>query len=139
MSCVHNPTFISYAQVHRCVLCTTPSCIQIGAVSYDRQGVADHAANLASTIQGNLKRSLEAMGVVCGVVYVEYVYGRWGGWVGIWHCCCYGCAPSVVMVVNQVDTAAAACMDSILHLLYCNTSRSVLYNTQTVATNTRVL
>lgn len=37
---------------------------QIGAVNYDRQGVADHASNLASTIQGNLKRSLEAMGVV---------------------------------------------------------------------------
>lgn len=38
--------------------------LQIGAVSYDRQAIADHAANLATTIQGNLKRSLEAIGVV---------------------------------------------------------------------------
>lgn len=37
--------------------------IQIGAVTYDRQAIADHASNLASTIQGNLKRSLEAIGV----------------------------------------------------------------------------
>lgn len=37
---------------------------QVGAVSYDRQGIADHASKLASTIQGNLKRSLEAIGVV---------------------------------------------------------------------------
>lgn len=37
--------------------------IQIGSVSYDRQPIADHAANLASTIQGNLARSLEAIGV----------------------------------------------------------------------------
>merc|ERR1719364_138366 len=34
-----------------------------GEVSYDRQGVADHASNLASTIQGNLKNSLVALGV----------------------------------------------------------------------------
>ena len=34
-------------------------------MSYERQPIADHAINLASTIQGNLKRSLEAIGVVC--------------------------------------------------------------------------
>lgn len=33
-------------------------------MSFDRQGVADHATQLANTIQGNLKRSLEALGVV---------------------------------------------------------------------------
>jgi len=36
---------------------------QVGSVSFDRQGIADHAQNLANTIQGNLKRSLEALGV----------------------------------------------------------------------------
>lgn len=38
--------------------------LQVGSVEYDRQGIADHAINLASTIQLNLKRSLEAIGVV---------------------------------------------------------------------------
>ena len=33
-------------------------------MSYERQPIADHAINLASTIQLNLKRSLEALGVV---------------------------------------------------------------------------
>ena len=33
-------------------------------MSYERQPIADHAINLASTIQNNLKRSLEAIGVV---------------------------------------------------------------------------
>ncbi len=33
-------------------------------MSFDREGVAQHAAQLASGIQGNLKRSLEALGVV---------------------------------------------------------------------------
>jgi dihydrolipoamide dehydrogenase len=33
-------------------------------VTYERQPIADHATNLAATIQGNLKRSLEAIGVV---------------------------------------------------------------------------
>eukprot|EP00803_Ostreobium_quekettii_P009717 evm.model.scf_343.7 EVM.evm.TU.scf_343.7 scf_343:49724-51340(+) len=37
--------------------------IQVQGVSYDRQAIADHAANLAGTIQGNLQRSLEALGV----------------------------------------------------------------------------
>lgn len=34
-----------------------------GDVSYDRQGIADHATNLAATIRGNLQRSMEALGV----------------------------------------------------------------------------
>jgi dihydrolipoamide dehydrogenase len=38
--------------------------LQIGSVSFDRQGVADHASQLANNIQGNLKRSLEGLGVV---------------------------------------------------------------------------
>lgn len=38
--------------------------VQVGAVSFDRQGIADHATNLAKTVQSNLKRSLEALGVV---------------------------------------------------------------------------
>jgi dihydrolipoamide dehydrogenase len=37
--------------------------IQIGAVSFERQKIADHAAQLAKTIQGNLARSLESIGV----------------------------------------------------------------------------
>jgi dihydrolipoamide dehydrogenase len=37
--------------------------IQIGAVSFERQAIADHASNLAKTIQGNLQRSLESIGV----------------------------------------------------------------------------
>lgn len=37
--------------------------VQVGSVSFDRQGIADHATNLAKNVQGNLKRSLEALGV----------------------------------------------------------------------------
>lgn len=37
--------------------------IQVGSVSYDRQGVANHAKNLASTIQKNLKNSMVGLGV----------------------------------------------------------------------------
>lgn len=33
-------------------------------MSFDRAGVAAHASQLANAIQGNLKRSLEALGVV---------------------------------------------------------------------------
>jgi hypothetical protein len=36
----------------------------VGSVTFDRAGVAAHANQLASAIQGNLKRSLEALGVV---------------------------------------------------------------------------
>ena len=43
----------------------TRDTAQVGSVSYERQPIADHAINLASTIQLNLKRSLEALGVVC--------------------------------------------------------------------------
>lgn len=38
--------------------------IQLGAVSFDRQGISDHASNLVATLAGNLKRSLETIGVV---------------------------------------------------------------------------
>jgi dihydrolipoamide dehydrogenase len=37
--------------------------IQIGSVAFDREKIAGHAVNLAKTIQGNLKRSLESIGV----------------------------------------------------------------------------
>ncbi|GAB4820403.1 hypothetical protein N2152v2_007449 [Parachlorella kessleri] len=37
--------------------------IQVDNVRYDRQSIANHASNLANTIQGNLRRSLEGMGV----------------------------------------------------------------------------
>ncbi|KAI5650899.1 hypothetical protein M9H77_36904 [Catharanthus roseus] len=37
--------------------------LQVSAVGYDRQGVADHANNLASKIRGNLTNSLKALGV----------------------------------------------------------------------------
>lgn len=50
---------------------------QVGSVSFERQPIADHAINLASTIQNNLKRSLEAIGVVRPVAPVH---------VG-WHTC----------------------------------------------------
>lgn len=35
-----------------------------GVATFDRQAIADHATNLASTIQGSLQRSLESLGVV---------------------------------------------------------------------------
>ena len=34
-----------------------------GEVTYDRQGVADHAKNLANTVKGNLENSLVGLGV----------------------------------------------------------------------------
>jgi dihydrolipoamide dehydrogenase len=37
--------------------------MQVGSVSFDRQGIADHAKDLVATIAGNLGRSLEALGV----------------------------------------------------------------------------
>uniref|UniRef100_A0A7S3YM67 Dihydrolipoyl dehydrogenase n=1 Tax=Lotharella globosa TaxID=91324 RepID=A0A7S3YM67_9EUKA len=43
--------------------------IDTGALSFDRQKIADHASNLASTIQTNLRRSLEALGV-------DVIYGK---------------------------------------------------------------
>ena len=33
-------------------------------MSYDREGVAAHAANLATNVRGNLRRSLVSLGVV---------------------------------------------------------------------------
>ncbi|GFH27909.1 uncharacterized protein HaLaN_26301, partial [Haematococcus lacustris] len=36
---------------------------QVDAVSFDREGIAQHARQLASNIQGNLRRSLESIGV----------------------------------------------------------------------------
>lgn len=36
---------------------------QVSAAGYDRQGVADHANNLASKIRSNLTNSLKALGV----------------------------------------------------------------------------
>ncbi|XP_052207461.1 dihydrolipoyl dehydrogenase 2, chloroplastic-like [Diospyros lotus] len=37
--------------------------LQVSAANYDRQGVADHASNLASKIRNNLTNSLKALGV----------------------------------------------------------------------------
>lgn len=37
--------------------------VSVGQVSFEREKIANHAQNLANTIQGNLKRSLEAIGV----------------------------------------------------------------------------
>ncbi|GAX74290.1 hypothetical protein CEUSTIGMA_g1739.t1 [Chlamydomonas eustigma] len=37
--------------------------IQVGSVSFDRQGIADHASQLVQNVAGNLQRSLEALGV----------------------------------------------------------------------------
>lgn len=36
--------------------------IQVGAVNFDRQGIADHATNLAATVKSNLERSLVGLG-----------------------------------------------------------------------------
>ena len=47
--------------------------VQVGSVSFERQPIADHAINLASTIQNNLKRSLEAIGVVRPAAPVQVV------------------------------------------------------------------
>ena len=44
------------------------SPFQVGSVSFDRQGIADHASQLAKNVQGNLQRSLEALKVVSHVV-----------------------------------------------------------------------
>ena len=35
-----------------------------GVATFDRQSIANHATNLATTVQGNLQRSLESIGVV---------------------------------------------------------------------------
>lgn len=43
-------------------------------MSFDRQGVADHAAQLANNIQGNLKRSLEALGVVGSRLWLTHQF-----------------------------------------------------------------
>lgn len=42
----------------------SPHVPQVGAVSYDRDGVAAHAKNLVANVRGNLRRSLEGVGVV---------------------------------------------------------------------------
>ena len=46
-------------------LCETSlrGCLQVGSVSFERQGIADHAKDLVANIAGNLGRSLEAIGV----------------------------------------------------------------------------
>lgn len=49
---------------------------QVESVTYDREGVANHAKNLASTVRNNLRRSLEAIGVVRHQAGVERV-SRW--------------------------------------------------------------
>jgi dihydrolipoamide dehydrogenase len=36
---------------------------QVSSAAYDRQGVADHANNLASKIRSNLTNSMKALGV----------------------------------------------------------------------------
>ena len=41
-------------------------CLQVSDVSFERQPIADHATQLAATIQQNLKRSMEGLGVVSG-------------------------------------------------------------------------
>jgi hypothetical protein len=46
--------------------------IEVGEVKYDRQKVADHAANLVSTVAKNLGGSLTALGVD-QVIYI-YIY-----------------------------------------------------------------
>ena len=37
--------------------------IEVGDVKFDRQGIADHATNLATTIRGNLTNSMKGLGV----------------------------------------------------------------------------
>jgi dihydrolipoamide dehydrogenase len=37
--------------------------ITVGEVSFDRQGIADHASNLATKVKGNLEGSLVGLGV----------------------------------------------------------------------------
>ena len=59
-----------------CTACASqPACLnahclavaytmQVDNVTFERQPIADHANQLAANVQGNLKRSLEALGVV---------------------------------------------------------------------------
>lgn len=53
-----------------------------GAATFDRQAIADHAINLASTVKGNLQRSLESLGVVGGVGRLARRGGGSGGGPG---------------------------------------------------------
>ena len=46
-----------------------------GEVQFERQSIADHANQLASSIKGNLARSLEAIGVVR--FYAHTLFIRW--------------------------------------------------------------
>ena len=62
-----------------CIKYLTNVMAQVGSVSYDRQPIADHAQNLASTIKTNLQKSLEAIGVV------RLAPLLWC-WQSYWHC-----------------------------------------------------
>ncbi|PNH07186.1 Dihydrolipoyl dehydrogenase [Tetrabaena socialis] len=47
--------------------------VQVGSVTFDREGIANHAKQLATSIQGNLRRSLEAIGVDILVGQAKFV------------------------------------------------------------------
>lgn len=65
--------------LHDCVtfVCFA-SFFQVSSAGYDRQGVADHANNLASKIRNNLTSSLKAIGVDIltgfGTILVSGIY-----------------------------------------------------------------
>ena len=51
-------------------------------MGFERQTIADHANNLAKNVQGNLKRSLEAIGVVRSQLTLR--------WLQSFYVCCGG-------------------------------------------------
>jgi pyruvate/2-oxoglutarate dehydrogenase complex dihydrolipoamide dehydrogenase (E3) component len=54
---------VEYLCKSACLIRTDPFDMQVGSVTFDREGIANHAKQLASNIAGNLGRSLEALGV----------------------------------------------------------------------------
>ena len=84
-----------------CPLLYLPCCLQVSDVSFERQPIADHATQLAATIQQNLKRSMEGLGVVSdtrpfikhwactglrGLQLVFLCWNTFGATSQFWHC-----------------------------------------------------
>lgn len=78
-SCAHHSNltkgfFIVYPARDRRTFYSVLAAAQVDNVRYERQPIADHANNLAANIQGNLKRSLEAIGVVCTCCLSQHLH-----------------------------------------------------------------
>ena len=89
--------------------------------TFDRQAIADHATNLAATVQGNLARSLESIGVVSSsgvvVVAVARVFGgresteqrEQGGPRQASHHVCVGGNSDIASCARSTETSAIPC------------------------------